>query len=308
MASEGLYQLSSPCMPASKVRTVKILNTEGLKVVEILKPTSQNPLQQSSSSSPLRTQVVFDWDLSLWNSGSVPIDKTSLHITALNSICKEGVYCYERRAWKRCYITRDGICIRIIEDVPEAGGQLCLWGAGIIMAKYMECCEQVRASLRGKSFLELGAGAGLTSMVASVLGARVYATEQQSCLAYLWRNVALNPDIELNVRPLGWAENSESSGHQFDFVCGCDVTYDPKMFLDLVKVIKAYLAYPFGVGLICHDDDSCPLSKFALKNLTAKCAVVGLSLEEIDYMGHLDESYANRTIRMWHLYHEDRNL
>ena len=123
-------------------------------------------------------------------------------------------------------------------------------------------------------------GAGLTSMVASVLGAEVSATEQESCLAYLRRNIELNPEIEVSVETFGWAENIENSDRLFDFVCGCDVTYDPRMFLDLLKVIKSSLARPAGVGLICHDDHSCPMSKFAYRELTTKSVEVGLTLEE----------------------------
>mgnify|MGYP003385147482 CR=1 FL=1 len=55
------------------------------------------------------------------------------------------------------------------------------------LSRYLETkCDQY--TLKGKRILELGAGAGLTSMVAALhVGAEgaVYATEQNTCLPYL---------------------------------------------------------------------------------------------------------------------------
>lgn len=66
-------------------------------------------------------------------------------------------------------------------------GQNCIWSAGLVMAKYLEYSD-MRCRLSGKRILELGAGAGLTSMVAALLGGNVDSTEQKSCLGYLQVN------------------------------------------------------------------------------------------------------------------------
>ena len=78
---------------------------------------------QTESSS---TRIIFESDCALWNPGVTEISRTILTITELRSLQKEGLYCYGLKAWKRNYITAEGICLELIEDVPESGGQFCL--------------------------------------------------------------------------------------------------------------------------------------------------------------------------------------
>jgi hypothetical protein len=76
------------------------------------------------------------------------------------------------------------LCRRSRQPSHFSPGQNCIWSAGLVMARYLECSD-LRSRLLNQRILELGAGAGLTSMVAALLGGDVYSTEQKSCLGYL---------------------------------------------------------------------------------------------------------------------------
>merc|ERR1711991_319913 len=258
-------------------------------------------LVKSEDDCTSKTQMAFGPEMTLWNSGGVCMTKTRLYISDINSLRSEGVYCYLLKAWKRCYVTREGVCISIIEDVPESGGQFCLWTAGLVLTNFLEYDDNMRRSLRGKKFLEIGSGAGLTSMVASILGANVVCTEQESCLSYLKTNIELNPDVDnIEAKCLGWVEGCDDGDGDFDIVVGCDITYDPKMFKSIVKVFKKYMSLS-GIGLICHDNDSCPLSKFAHTNLERICEDEGFCLKEIDYSSSVQPGFFNSNVHLWSL-------
>jgi len=169
------------------------------------------------------------------------------------------------------------------------------------MARYMECDLSLRSLIKGKKLLELGGGCGLTSMVASVLGADVYCTEQESSMQYLRSNVDLNPDISIQIGNLGWAEHMTAIGAKFDIIVGCDITYDPKQFNAIIQVIRSYLCLE-GIAFICHDNDSCPMSKFAFKELLSSCERAGgLYLTEVDYKGSILPEFYSNDVKLWTL-------
>ena len=143
----------------------------------IAHPNLEIHLVQNVDDTTRRTQLTFGAEMSLWNAGCVCMTKTKLYISDIASLRKEGVYCYSMKAWKRCYVSREGVCISIVEDVPESGGQFCLWTAGLVLTNFLEYDYDFRRSLKDKRVLEIGAGAGLTSMMASILGANVVCTE-----------------------------------------------------------------------------------------------------------------------------------
>ena len=293
----GIYYQISSESTYTNVKKARIIDSTG----------DANWINVISIDDSQTTRIVFRSDCALWNSGASDLTRTRLHITSLSSLQREGVYCYDMKVWKRIYMTKDGICIQLIEDVPESGGQFCLWSAGIVMAKYFEFCEPLRYALKGKKLLELGAGSGLTSMVASILGAKVFSTEQESCLPYLRKNASLNPDITINIKTLGWTEACMNTDLKFDFVFGCDITYEPKNFSSIINLIQTFLK-PSAVAYICHDDDSCPLSKFASDELKALCQQVGLTFTKVNYEECLDSSFYSEKIFIWQLSKDDTNL
>ena len=166
------------------------------------------------------------------------------------------------------------------------------------MAKYLESNKLLRTNLKSKSLIELGAGAGLTSMVASVLGAHVYCTEQVTSLKYLRKNASFNPEIELSIGNIGWDKLSSSDNIKFDMILGCDITYELKSIPSIVKCIHSLMKSD-GEAFICHDNDSCPMSKYALKELESACSNLGLAIKEIDYKSFVDFKFHSDLIKLW---------
>ena len=288
------YQISNVLSPLKRATDLGV----------VFEDTDTIHLVQNVDDTTRRTQLTFGAEMSLWNAGCVCMTKTKLYISDIASLRKEGVYCYSMKAWKRCYVSREGVCISIVEDVPESGGQFCLWTAGLVLTNFLEYDYDFRRSLKDKRVLEIGAGAGLTSMMASILGANVVCTEQESCLSYLKRNIELNPVVEnIRTQSLGWIEISDKGEVDFDIVLGCDVTYDPKMFGGIVKLFKKKMSRA-GIGLICHDNDSCPLSKFAYANLLRICNEECLSIEEIDYHSSVQIGFTSSHVQLWQLKHQ----
>jgi len=229
-------------------------------------------------------------------------------ISGCRSLSHQGLYCYHLRAWRRYYLT-SGVCssvpLRLYEDVTESGGQNSLWSAGLVMANYIDKGNGL--ALPGKRVLDMGAGAGLTSMVAAVGGAgAVVATEQPTCMAYLTNNLAMNKHVPVDARPLYWTtdEPAVPEQEQFDLVLACDVTYDPSLFDALLCTMKGYLKRAGGVALVCHDNDSCPLSPAAEKGLTSRCVGRGISFDPVDLTDKVDPPFYEKSVRMWRLAHD----
>lgn len=62
-----------------------------------------------------------------------------------------------------------GVNIRVLEDVPEEGGQMTVWGGALVLAKLLERMGG-GSMVKGKTVVELGSGCGLVSMVAALQG------------------------------------------------------------------------------------------------------------------------------------------
>lgn len=242
----------------------------------------------------------FSADTVPWSRGLTPLSSTATRITSLSCLCKEGAYWASCNKWKRVYITRSGIEIILTEDVPESGGQNCLWCAGVVMARYIEN-PLISTAIQGKRVLELGAGAGLTSMVASIIGGDVYGTEQDSCINYLEYNLALNPHIPpVTARTLHWM--NDYSGSLFDVIIGCDITYDINMTESIFATLKLCLDRN-GVCLICHDDDSCPMSPEAHSKLLRLAGENSFDVEDITYTDFVEPCFCGPKIKMWKIVH-----
>lgn len=244
---------------------------------------------------------VFLDECFLWKSGSLgaKLKSTSTHLHSIDSLRKEGIYCYNTKCWRRIYVTRDGISIHLLEDVPESGGQRCMWAAGLVMTKYLEFDNDMRYFFQSHpKVLELGAGSGLTSMIMSLLGGIVLATEQSSCIDYLQRNIDLNSDIEnISVQSVNWNENNLSYA-AYDLIIGCDITYDAKLFEDIFASCSKYLSKT-GMIILCHDDDSCPLSKYCHERLIQAAKAYRFHLSIVPLQGKVPSEFYSETIHLW---------
>ena len=202
----------------------------------------------------------------------------------LKSLTYQGLYCEIENGWLRYFLIND-IAFRLIEDVTEEGGQGSIWSAALVMSEYL---HQNQNNFININCLELGAGCGLVSMILNSFNSNVVATEQPSCMTYLKRNLKLNQHLGLNVdsQSLYWNREEKKSDcgidEKYDVIVGCDITYDPNLYEDLLIAIQNRLKNDDSYALICHDNDSCPLSKLAEKNLYALCEKLKFSINKID--------------------------
>ncbi|KAK7309086.1 hypothetical protein RJT34_05553 [Clitoria ternatea] len=133
------------------------------------------------------------------------------------------------------------IVIEEMEEVCEAGTGRVLtgswvWESSLILSQWIT--TQRDFDLRGKTVLELGAGAGLPGLVAATLGAtRVVLTDIDPLIPALSRNVvANNLGNVVEVRELVWGSN-DSFG-DFDLVLMSDVFFDPEAMGALARTLK----------------------------------------------------------------------
>ena len=126
----------------------------------------------------------------------------------------------------------DGSCTTF--DIEQIIGGVdtgsVLWSGSVVLATLLHR-HAVEWGLRaGSSVIELGAGLGLVSIVASCLGASVAATDGDSAiLPMLSRNVLLNLDGgcgAVDVQQLRWGNATAARElGTFDFVIGADLVY-----------------------------------------------------------------------------------
>lgn len=165
------------------------------------------------------------------------------------------------------------------------------------MAEWFQCI-QCDISFHGAKVLELGSGCGLTGMCLSSLGCEVYCTEQISCLPYLKKNASINPDIPIIIHQLHWTNTCDNN--LFDIAFGCDITYDTTNFKSIFTTISKSLKVG-GIFLLCHDNDSCPLSARAEGMLNEEAITFHYSMCEIDYEHMIPKEYYSRKIKLWKL-------
>eukprot|EP01116_Phalansterium_solitarium_P023062 TRINITY_DN7882_c0_g1_i1.p1 TRINITY_DN7882_c0_g1~~TRINITY_DN7882_c0_g1_i1.p1 ORF type:complete len:249 (-),score=5.17 TRINITY_DN7882_c0_g1_i1:75-776(-) len=112
-----------------------------------------------------------------------------------------------------------------------------LWDGGIVLARYIEKLGPV--VFEGRKVIELGAGCGLTSLVALLQGADVVATDKASLLGLLSHNLEANVSSQevksrFHTAELLWGTGNPF-GAAFDIILGADLTYD---FEDLPVLVS----------------------------------------------------------------------
>ena len=104
-----------------------------------------------------------------------------------------------------------------------------MWDAGYALARHLDAVDA--SELDGARVVELGAGLGLPSIVASLRGAaRAIATDgDPQCLPLLLENAQQAGAATVRAHPLDWANAREAlslnDGRLFDLVLAADVVY-----------------------------------------------------------------------------------
>ncbi|XP_042313672.1 protein-lysine methyltransferase METTL21C [Sceloporus undulatus] len=142
----------------------------------------------------------------------------------------------------------------IIHESIESLGAV-VWPGALALCQYLESNQQ-EINLRDKKILEIGAGTGLVSIVASILGAFVTATDLPEVLQNLEYNISKNTQNmnvhKPEVRKLVWGENLNEdfpkATHRYDFIVATDVVYHHTALDTLLETI-GYLCQPGTVLL-----------------------------------------------------------
>jgi 2-polyprenyl-3-methyl-5-hydroxy-6-metoxy-1,4-benzoquinol methylase len=122
-----------------------------------------------------------------------------------------------------------------------------IWDASLILAD-----ELANLPVHpGKTFVEIGCGLGLVSVVAASFGHDVIMTEYDPhALAFARANASLNGLAGLKVMPLDW--NQPALNEIFDFIIGSEIIYHERDF-DPIRGLFQMLLKPGGEVLLCAE-------------------------------------------------------
>ncbi|KAK2539950.1 protein-lysine methyltransferase METTL21E isoform X2 [Columba livia] len=138
------------------------------------------------------------------------------------------------KAWEGFHFA--GHEIRITEATDCYGA--VVWPSALVLCYFLETNSK-KYNLVDKNVIEIGAGTGLVSIVASLLGALVTATDLPELLGNLQHNVLQNTKLKCKHKPhvkeLSWGidleKNFPRSSCHFDYIMAADVVYNHP-FLD----------------------------------------------------------------------------
>lgn len=153
-----------------------------------------------------------------------------------------------------------------------------LWPAAEALSIYL---SQNPKLVKNKSVLELGCGTGYPSLVATVLGGDVLATDFHPTVEEFFQRNCRHSNVTCKYQRLNWREGTEEVG-KFDVVMGSDILYESKhakeVALGLIRFLK-----PGGVILLA-DPGRAYLQKFldAMKelNYTEEYELIAVSGKE----------------------------
>ncbi|XP_045337515.1 protein-lysine methyltransferase METTL21C [Leopardus geoffroyi] len=142
----------------------------------------------------------------------------------------------------------------VIQESIESYGAV-VWPGATALCQYLEEHSE-ELNLQDAKILEIGAGPGLVSIVASILGAQVTATDLPDVLGNLQYNLLKNTLKRTahlpEVRELVWGESLEQrfprSSFHYDYILASDVVYH-HYFLDKLLATMAHLCQPGTVLL-----------------------------------------------------------
>ncbi|XP_073722407.1 uncharacterized protein mettl21ca isoform X1 [Misgurnus anguillicaudatus] len=137
--------------------------------------------------------------------------------------------------------------IKILESIDSYGATI--WPAAVTLCRFLETAEgQQQINLCDKSVLELGAGTGLLSVVITLLGAKLTATDLPEILSNLTSNLNWNTRGHRRHEPLVtqlfWGHKLEEtfprSTHHYDYVIATDVVYHHDYLTELLITMRHF--------------------------------------------------------------------
>ncbi|XP_069493151.1 protein-lysine methyltransferase METTL21C [Ambystoma mexicanum] len=142
----------------------------------------------------------------------------------------------------------------IIQESIDSYGAV-VWPGALALCQFLENNHEELA-LKDKKILELGSGTGLVSIVASMLGAYVTATDMSDVLGNMSYNLLKNTrNLRVHkpeARELVWGSDLTQtfprSSCRYDFILAADVVYHHS-FLDELLTTMEYLCQPGTVLL-----------------------------------------------------------
>ncbi len=123
-----------------------------------------------------------------------------------------------------------------------------IWESSVVLADFMASMEPDSQ----RKVLELGAGLGVTGIVAAGFGHKVLLTDyQDEILDFEKVSAAVNKcDENTSFKRLDWLKPDDLG--KFEMIIASEVLFHPKFFEPLLNVFRKYLA-PKGVIYMAHD-------------------------------------------------------
>ncbi|XP_072033735.1 protein N-lysine methyltransferase METTL21A-like [Amphiura filiformis] len=156
------------------------------------------------------------------------------------------LHAFRQETKKYSFVKTELVIKQKWEDIGVAA---VVWDAAVVLAEYLEKNSE-EFSLQGKRVVELGAGTGLVSMVAALLGAKVIATDRKLALQFLQENIQDNfpcikdenglceqDDKRISVKELDWGQNHKQFHPIFDYIVGADIVYIEETFEHLLETM-----------------------------------------------------------------------
>ncbi|KAM9319991.1 protein-lysine methyltransferase METTL21E-like [Gastrophryne carolinensis] len=130
--------------------------------------------------------------------------------------------------------------IKIVESVDFYGSTV--WPSALVLCYFLEQ-NQKQLIIEDKHIIEIGSGTGLVSIVASILGAQVIATDMEPLIGNLQYNILRNTKQKCKYAPqvkaLTWGYNLEEvfpkSNLNFDYILAADVVYNHPCLNELLE-------------------------------------------------------------------------
>lgn len=176
----------------------------------------------------------------------------------------------------------DDLCAVLSDDekLDPFAEDLCpyfgiLWPAAEALAVFLNDHPDL---VKNKSVLELGCGLGYPSLVATMAGGEVLATDFHPDVEDYFHRNCRHSSVQCDYQRLNWRDHSLIQG-PFDVVMGSDVLYESKHALEVAKGLIRFLK-PDG-SILLSDPGRNYLQPFltAMKSLGFQEHMEGISIE-----------------------------